>query len=245
MSEGYRGDFQWLVERPIAHRGLHDGIRHVPENSLPAAQAAIEAGYAIECDVQMSASGTPHVFHDAVTDRLTDRQGSFETLSDPEIANLRLAGTDAGIPTVEEFLDLVDGRVPIVMELKGRDPQRDAEFLAKLSPLVAAYRGKLALMSFDHWLIDAMLAMRPADRPIGLTAEGVEEPVLAAHRAIFSLGCDFVSYNLAHLPNGFVDWVRTDRGAPVISWTVKTADEAAHSVRHADQITFEGFAPQQ
>ena len=239
----YTGRLGWMIERPIAHRGLHDGNVAVPENSLPAALAAIAGGYAIECDVQLSAEGTPHVFHDDTLDRLCGRPGRFRDLADADIAALRLAGTDATIATVAAFLAAIDGRVPIVMELKGLGAQADAGYFERLAPVISGYRGDLALMSFDVWLIDQMLAAGH-ERPVGLTAEGTTDKALADHLAVFARGCDFVSYNVHHLPNAFTGTVRRDLRAPVISWTVRTPEDVAQSRAHCDQMTFEGFAPQ-
>ncbi|MBO0664148.1 glycerophosphodiester phosphodiesterase [Jiella sp. CQZ9-1] len=240
----YKGPFRWLVERPIAHRGLHDSNRDIPENSIPAALAAIAAGYAIECDVQMSADGTPHIFHDGTLNRMTGRHAAFATLSDNELAGLTLGRTTATIPTLERFLSLVHGQVPLVVELKGGEKNRDPDYFARVKPLIDAYPGPLALMSFESWLIDQMLADRPVNRPIGLTANGSRAGVLATHRSVFERGCDFVSYDVHDLPNVFVDWVRLERKAPAISWTVRNEAEVQVSGLHADQITFEDFAPQ-
>ena len=245
MTTRYDGPFRWLVERPIAHRGLHDGNRAIPENSIPAALAAIAAGYAIECDLQMSADGTPHVFHDATANRMTGRHAAVAALSDSDLAGLTLGRTTSGIPTLEKFLAVVHGQVPLVVELKGAEKTRDPDYFRRVKPLIDAYPGHLALMSFDEWLIDQMLADRPADRPIGLTADGRRAGLLSAHREIFSRGCDFVSYDVHDLPNAFVDYVRGERQAPAISWTVRNEAEHAVSRLHADQITFEDFAPQQ
>ncbi|MCE7027320.1 glycerophosphodiester phosphodiesterase family protein [Jiella avicenniae] len=245
MTTSYDGPFRWLVERPIAHRGLHDGNRAIPENSVPAALAAIAAGYAIECDVQMSADGTPHVFHDATLNRMTGRHAAVATQSDGDLAGLTLGRSTATIPTLQRFLAVVAGQVPVVIELKSNDKTRDRDYFSRVKPLVDAYSGPLALMSFEDWLVDQMLADRPEGRPIGLTADGRRASVLAAHRTVFERGCDFVSYDVHDLPNGFVGWVREERRAPVISWTVRNEDEYAVSCRHADQITFEDFAPQQ
>ncbi len=78
----------WLTERPIAHRGLHDAAEGVIENTLAAAEAAIAAGFAIECDVQLSADEEVFVFHDETLDRLTDAEGA---LIDKSAAQIRCA----------------------------------------------------------------------------------------------------------------------------------------------------------
>ncbi|MEH6720949.1 MAG: glycerophosphodiester phosphodiesterase family protein [Aurantimonas endophytica] len=239
----FGGGLEWLVRRPIAHRGLHDGNRSIAENSLPAARAAIAAGYAIECDVQLSADGTPYIFHDDTLDRLTGRAGAFRETDDTTLGGLALIAGGAAIPPVADFLALVDGAVPVVMELKGISAEADAGYIERLRPALSGYLGELALMSFDPWLIDQLLEAG-LSYPVGLTAEGTEPEALRRHQEVVERGCDFVSYNVHHLPNEFVQWVRSERGAPVITWTVRSPADAAQSARYADQITFEGFAPQ-
>lgn len=243
MSTHGRSSLSWLTATPIAHRGLHDDNHQVPENSLPAASAAMASGYAIECDVQLSADGTPFIFHDDDLERLTGVRGKFRASSDQFLSGLRLAGTEAAIPSVREFLALVSGRVPIVMELKGLSPDADGDFVERLESIVRSYQGELAFMSFDDWLVRQLIESGTM-RPVGLTAEGQEADVLERHRKVFDLGCAFTSYNIRHLPNNFVDHVRSECDLPVISWTIRTLDDASLSNRLADQMTFEGIAPQ-
>ena len=185
----------WLTARPIAHRGLHDAAKGVIENTLAAAEAAIAAGFAIECDVQISADGQVFVFHDATLDRLTDAQGALIEKSAAKIRSARLLGPAAVdgvadrvgrdqrsrlqgpfIPTFAEFLALVAGRTPVVCELKSRF-DGDWRVADRVAPLAAAYEGPLALKSFDPDLV-AYLRLRwprlgPPERPcpIGIVAE--------------------------------------------------------------------------
>ncbi|MCW4114629.1 glycerophosphodiester phosphodiesterase family protein [Aurantimonas sp. MSK8Z-1] len=233
----------WLTARPIAHRGLHDGNRRVVENSLPAFEAAIASGFAIECDIQISADGVPVIFHDTELDRLTEAMGPLGARDATELTALRLNGGESRLPSLADLFVLTRGRVPLVVEMKGTDRAADTAFVSHLKPLVTAYDGPLALMSFDAWLIEQALAAG-FDVPVGLTAEGTEAAVLAAHRAVYDGGCRFTSYNVHHLPNAFVRYVREECRAPVISWTVRSPEEEAISTAHADQITFEGFLPQ-
>ncbi len=81
----------WLTERPIAHRGLHDAARGVIENTLAAAEAAIAGGFAIECDIQLSADEEVFVFHDETLDRLTDAKGALIEMSAGAIRKARFA----------------------------------------------------------------------------------------------------------------------------------------------------------
>ena len=100
-----------------AHRGLHK--EGVPENSLAAFEDACRAGFGIELDVQLSHDGEVMVFHDYTLIRMTGCDKKLCELDAKELMTLTLAGTDQTIPTLKQVLALVDGRVPLLVELKG------------------------------------------------------------------------------------------------------------------------------
>ena len=103
-----------------AHRGLHDDS--APENSLQAFENACRAGYGIELDVQLSRDGVVMVFHDYSLLRMTGCDKKLSELDATELTALSLKNTAETIPTFEQVLSLVDGRVPLLVELKGVDP---------------------------------------------------------------------------------------------------------------------------
>ena len=118
-------DLSWLTARPIAHRGLHDGNKAVWENTLTAFSRAVEKNYAIECDVLISKDGVPVVLHDADLRRLTGSEGKVCDKTAAQLRKLKVGGTGDHVPSLSEMLDLVKGRVPLVIELKG-DPGHDS-----------------------------------------------------------------------------------------------------------------------
>jgi glycerophosphoryl diester phosphodiesterase len=153
-----------------------------------------------------------------------------------------IGGTKDKIPSLKALLRMVRGRVPLVLELKGRMGD-DEGFASTVLETIEDYRGDVALMSFDTWLLEELKALE-CPVPVGLTAEGTTEAEFAVHRKAMALGLDFISYNIAHLPNAFIDAERA-RHLPVISWTIRTPAQAAHSRQYADQMTFEGFDPRE
>ncbi|WP_027232600.1 glycerophosphodiester phosphodiesterase [Phyllobacterium sp. UNC302MFCol5.2] len=231
----------WLKDVPIAHRGLHDLNKTRWENTLSAFEAAASARYAIECDVHLSADGKAIVFHDGTLDRLIGRQGNIDEVTVEAARALRVGGTDDHVPTLVEALELIDGRVPIVIELKGI-PGRDDGLVKAVASDLAGYAGKAAIMSFDHHLIRLFDTDAPGI-PAGLTAEGLRDADLEAHFSMLAHEIDFVSYNVHHLDNRFVKFVRGKLGLPVISWTARSLADKATSDAYVDQITFEGFDP--
>ncbi|RWK98606.1 MAG: glycerophosphodiester phosphodiesterase, partial [Mesorhizobium sp.] len=144
-------DLSWLTARPIAHRGLHDMNKSRWENTLSAFAAAAERGYAIECDVHLSSDRIPVIIHDSDLKRLTGQDGFVWQRTAAEMTALKIGGTSDRLPTLQQALDLVDGRVPVVVELKGV-PGRDEGLVESVGKMLKNYRGKAAIMSFDHWL---------------------------------------------------------------------------------------------
>jgi glycerophosphoryl diester phosphodiesterase len=234
-------DLSWLTAQPIAHRGLHDMNRGRWENTLAAFRAAVEHGYAIECDVHLSGDGVPVVFHDDVLYRLTGADGAVWQRTAAELSALSVGGTVERIPTLDEMLALVGGAVPLVIEIKGI-AGHDAGLVDQVVRHLRGYRGQAALMSFDHWIIRE-LARKAEGFPIGLTAEGESDSALEAHFSMLGHHIAFVSYAVAHLPNPFISFVRQRLSMPVVTWTVRNQADLEKSYRYADQITFEGFSP--
>lgn len=234
-------DISWLTARPIAHRGFHDLNDKRWENTLSAFSAAIERGYAIECDVHLSADGVPIVIHDDDLRRLTGTEGFVWQRTAAEMAQLRIGGTDDHPPTLRELLDLVDGRVPLVVEIKGT-PGHDAGLVKAVGRLLKRYEGQVAIMSFDHWLIREFETEAPGI-PGGLTAYGTANHETEAHFSMLAHGIAFTSYAAGDLPNRFVSFVREKLGMPVITWTIRDQPAIDLTFKYADQMTFEGFEP--
>jgi glycerophosphoryl diester phosphodiesterase len=234
-------DLAWLTARPIAHRGYHDLNRKCWENTLSAFDAAIEHDFAIECDVHLSKDGVPIVFHDLELKRLTGEQGSLVERTAAELGRMRIGGTKDHVPTLEEMLGRVAGRVPIVIELKGIEGHDDG-LVAKVSALLADYDGRAAIMSFNHWLVREFAEQAPGV-PGGLTAFSAKPEHLELHFSMLAHGIAFASFFALDLPNPFTVMLREKLAMPVITWTVR--DRASYDLTksHADQMTFEGFDP--
>ena len=234
-------DLKALLAQPVAHRGLHDGNKLVWENTLSAFQRAIDGGFAIECDLQYVSDAVPVVFHDDDMERLCNIKADIREKTTSELSLISIGGTKDKVPSLKKLLDLVKGRVPLVLELKGREGD-DEGFASSVLEVIEDYAGPIALMSFDHWLLRDLKSLE-CPRPVGLTAEGVKLEDFAVHEEVMKLGLDFISYNIMHLPNDYITLQRS-KGLPILTWTVRNAQQAAHSAIHAEQITFEGFEPQ-
>lgn len=246
----------WLTQRPIAHRGLHDSAKGVIENTLAAAEAAIAASFAIECDIQPSADGEAIVFHDETLDRLTSASGLLSALSAAEIARLRIEGSDEPPPAFAAFLERVAGRTPIICELKSRF-DGDWRIADRAAALAALYDGPLAFKSFDQDLAAYLRLRRPHTRsgepcPVGVLAQAsYDDPAFDVltdeqkrdwtdfdHYDIARP--DFLSWNVDDLPHKIPFLVKQLTGAPVLAWTVRDARQREAARFWADQMVFDG-----
>ncbi|MEJ0013123.1 MAG: glycerophosphodiester phosphodiesterase family protein [Bauldia sp.] len=242
----------WLTRRPIAHRGYHDIAAGRIENTLSAAEAAIRHNFPIECDLQRTSDDRVVVFHDDTLERLTTSSGPVERKPLSELRAATFRGGDARIPTLEELLDLVDGRVPLVIELKsGFTGDRRLE--AATAAILTEYTGPAVVMSFDPASMTAMRRLAPG-LPRGMLGDrfkAADWPMLSALQrwtfATFAMAPavlpSFVSYHVGSLPASPPLALRHFFGLPLITWTVRTARDREIAKAWADQITFEGFDP--
>ncbi len=251
-------DMSLLLARPIAHRGLHNETLGIIENSLGAARAAIANGYAIECDVQLSADGDALVFHDDTLERLTNAEGPVIAKTASELTRLALKGSEESPPLFSQLLDAVGGRTPIVVELKSRF-DGDLALARRVAELVAGYSGPLALESFDPdpiaFLREKCGPLGTGHIPLGMVAQAsysVEDwPQLTDRRRLELTHWlhfphtqpEFLSFNVDDLPNAVPFLLREGLKLPITVWTVHGAAQAAAARQWADQIVFEGFAP--
>lgn len=249
-----RGDAPaWLVERPIAHRGWHDRAAGRIENSRSAASAAVAGGYAIECDVQLTADGDAVVFHDATLDRLTAESGAVSSRRAAELGAVTLSGSRDAIPTLAGILALIDRRVPLICEVKSLF-DGDMRLADRALAIAAVYGGPLAFKSFDP-LVVAHLRGRGSPHPLGLVAEArYDDPEwahvspearrgMAAMSHVAETRPDFLSYRVHDLPHAVPQLFRVALGLPVMAWTVRTPEQRQRAATWADQMVFEGFTP--
>lgn len=243
-----------FLNLPLAHRGLHSP--GMPENSMAAFRAAIDAGYGIECDIQATADGQAVVFHDYDLSRLADDKGFVADLPLVALQGFRLLGSEQQIPTLRQLLDEVAGRVPLLIEIKDQDGRLGAN-VGSLQDEVArelqGYQGPVAVMSFNPYAVADFRAAAPGIT-VGLTTCGYlpeEWPMLddemcehLAQIADFdSVGAEFISHDHDDLGNPAV-LALAARDVPVLCWTIRSAEAEARARRVAQNITFEDYLPE-
>lgn len=217
-----------------AHRGLHSET--VPENSLKAFQNAVDNGYGIELDVQLSKDGEVMVFHDYTLIRMTGVEKKLNELTKDELKTLSLKNTTETIPTFDEVLTLVDGKIPILIELKGED--FDTRLCEKVADRLKEYNGKYCIESFNPLLIKKMKKFLPnvfygqlytnVCRDHGVNLINLLLTCMALN--VISRP-DFIAYNKADRNSLPVKLTTQFYKAPRFVWTVKTPEEheKAHS----------------
>jgi glycerophosphoryl diester phosphodiesterase len=244
---GGRRAVPWLCGRAFAHRGLHDPAKGLPENSLAALEAAVDSGYGIELDVRALASGEPVVFHDATLARMTGRTGRIDALARGDLADLRLSGTRERIPLLAQALDLVAGRVPLLVEVKNEGQPGALERAVR--DLLADYAGPFAVISFNPFTLGWFRRKAPAairgQTSALFRGRGRGRWRKFAHRD-FLLNVvsrpDFLLYEIDGLPRVSVGLLR-GLGWPVVTYTVTTQAELAKARAFADNFVFEGLRP--
>ena len=233
---------KWYCKYKIAHRGLHN--KEFPENSLGAFENACNLGFAIELDVHALADGTVAVFHDQNTLRMCgiDRDIGLLTLDD--LPKFKLLNSKYTIPTLAEVLDLVNGRVPIMIELKPASRKEKLE--QKTYDIIKDYKGELAVKSFNPFSI-AWFKKHANHIPRGLLSSFFEHDNLpwiykTVLKKLLLFGMcqpDFISYNVQNIPNKYV----ARKKVPVITWTVNSKDLENKIKKFVDSVVFEGYVP--
>jgi glycerophosphoryl diester phosphodiesterase len=243
----------WLTARPVAHRGLHDIARGIVENMPGAFEAAIAGNYAIETDLQLSADGEAMVHHDDVLGRLNEGSGALLSKTAAELRAVPFKNTSERMISLGDLCALVDGRVPLMIEVKSHFDD-DRKLVARMAEVLRTYSGPAAVMSFDP---DQVLAMREIipERPRGIIAQRsyddddwtkltpAQRDGMLHLRHAFRTRPHFVSFWINQLPAP-APWIaRHIFGLPLLTWTVRTPEQRERAARYSDQIVFEGFDP--
>lgn len=248
-----QADLSQMEGYHYAHRGYHDGNVAVPENSLAAFQAAVDAGYGIELDIQLSSDKIPMVFHDADLQRACGVEGKIWDYTREELQQMKLFGTEETIPTLEEVLALIDGQVPILVEYKM--DKVDTDVCAYSHELLKNYDGPYAVQSFHPFAL-FWYRRNASDVPRGILSKNfLREAQENGEKATV---VDFLTTNLMLNVISYPDFIAYDyqdadyfalnlcrlMGAKTSTWTLKDPAHYEQVKGQFDLYTFEGFALQ-
>ena len=244
-----RPDHSHLMGVPYAHRGFHDNNTDAPENSMKAFRKAIDRGYGIELDVQLSKDQIPVIFHDETLKRLCGADGKVRDYTYQELQQFTLGNSKEHIPLLEDFLTLVDGRVPLIIEIKVHE--RASRVCTAADKLIHRYKGPYCIESFHPFALNWYRRNRP-EVVRGQLSSNFREPGKREHAAMFLvhhlllnfLGRpDFIAYN--HLyKNNFSRKLCTGLfGALRVAWTIRSRKQMNQAKDGFSLFIFEGFVP--
>lgn len=254
-----------------AHRGLHNNASEAPENSMAAFKKAVDAGYGIECDVQLSKDGVPVIFHDFTlariaryaegkvpADAVRNDDGSFGVKGKvidytyDELMEFHLLDSEEKIPRFEDFLRLVDGKVPLIIELKIE--LMDLSVCPKVDELLSGYNGVYCIESFNPLGVYWYRKNRPQvlrgqlsdsfhrDKP-----EEFKGPLyFALTNLLFNIlgRPDFIAFNHKYSDCVSFNLCRSFYGALTAAWTIKSQEELNRAQRKFDIMIFDSFIPE-
>ncbi len=243
-------DFSKFINRDYAHRGLHDNKSAAPENSLKAIRKAVDLGYGIEFDIQLSKDDIPVVFHDFNLKRVCRLDAKVEDLNYSELIELKLFNSSERVPTLTEVLEIVDGKVPIIVEFKS-NKNTDTKVCDIAAPLLDEYKGDYMIESFNPFPVLWYKKNRPGVIRGQLSSNFLKERknsfildfMLTNLMFNFLNKPDFIAYhhpdknNLSLFVNKFLFRTLT------VTYTVKSQDEYEKNKDFFDLLIFEGFIP--
>ena len=221
----------------FAHRGLHDSEK--AENSLSAFAAAVECGYGIELDVRLSKDGELVVFHDDTLDRMTEARGRVDSFTAEELSRLHLGGTGDGVPTFREVLKIVDGKVPLLVEMKEQVGKYGVA--KKTAEMLKEYNGEYIVESFNPLALQYFGRLMPDVAKGLLCCNYLKNPktrniqTFAVQNMLMNVYCkpDFIAYSHKDWKDAGLTMVRTFYPkTPLVCWTLTSPEDEAAAAKH-------------
>jgi len=234
----------------IAHRGLFDNDTDHPENSLAAFSRAVEAGYGIELDVQLTKDAKLVVFHDPDLKRMCGEDVALSELTYKELRTRRLGKSDETIPLFQQVLDVIGGRVPLVTEIKSGFRLIDTCRLTDAT--LSRYDGVYCVESFDPRALMWYRWRRPDVLRGQLADDFSEEPATGVVPVDWALSNmvlnpvtwpDFIAFDHLYPDARALRFWRDVLGCTMVAWTIKSQDELDAARSTFDVFIFDSFIP--
>ncbi|MBR6811974.1 MAG: glycerophosphodiester phosphodiesterase [Oscillospiraceae bacterium] len=237
------------MENYVAHRGFFNNI-DVPENSLEAFALAVMGGYGIELDVQLTRDNKLVVFHDEELERMCGSKGKLWQKNYDEIKNLRLLGTEHTIPLLCDVLSLVDGKVPLIVEIKSEG--RYIECSRLTNELLKTYKGEFCIESFHPLVVRWFKKHSPHIIRGQLSTDHIKDGERGSTVGRFLLSNlvfnflskpDFIAFNHLH-KRMFSFRLCKKLYAPVtVAWTIKSEEQLRNAKDSFEVFIFDSFVP--
>ena len=236
----------WILNRPVAHRGLHNIEEGIPENSMGAFQAAVAAGHPIELDVHLTTDGRIFILHDFNTQRVCGRDFNVSGMRSDMLKDFRLMGTEFTLPLLDDVLAEVKGQVPILIEIKS-ESVHVGPLEEKLHETFKKDKGEVAIESFNPLSIRYMRKKDP-EYIIGQLSydfkgkDNIPGPVrklLENCRLNFLSHPDFIAYDIKNMPRPFLKTLEDGSKTALLGWTIRTQEDRSFAESHCDNYIFE------
>lgn len=232
-----------------AHRGLHDNKTGAPENSMTAFQKAVDAGYGIELDVQLTKDGIPVIFHDFTLERMCGVSGKIDAMTYEQLQKLSLVQTNEKIPTLKEFLDMVAGRVPLIVELKIE--WTNLSLCPVVQKMLTEYQGVYCIESFNPLALlwyrrhhkDVMRGQLSTNFRHDGNYKNVLYFLLTHLLTNWATSPDFIAYNCQFKEEPGRRICRKLYKNLSVAWTVKSQKQLESLKKDFDLFIFDSFIP--
>ena len=244
-----RPDTSFFNKKYFAHRGLHDNAGDAPENSMAAFRKAVEAGYGMELDVQMTRDGVPVIFHDSKLGRMCGVGGEIGDYTYEELKQFTLADSRERIPRLEDLLLMVGGRVPLIVEIK--TDKADVSCCEVIDKALRTYGGEYCIESFNplvlFWFRRHHNEVVRGQLSTNFRRDGESKVVFSV--ALTHLLCnfvgrpDFIAYNKEFMKEPGRKICRKLFQCPAAAWTVRSFEELEKARGEFDLFIFESFMP--
>lgn len=238
----------WLLATPVAHRGFHNASAGIAENSLSAFQAACEHGLPIEFDIRFSRDEIPMVFHDVDLARMTNQTELVSDLDAISLQETQLKNSSDTIPSLTRVLEVVAGRVPLIIEVKPTSLNR-AKSIKILQSILVGYTGKFCIQSFDPFILIEFAKTSPH---IIRGQLGMRNP--PAHMSVYRKFMlrhmllnpiskpDYIGYDIRDIETLPIQKYKK-KSIPLLAWTIKNESDIEKARLYADNVIFEDLAP--
>lgn len=242
--------WQHLTGWDYAHRGLYDNEHGIPENSMAAFRRAVDKGYGIELDVHLTADNQLVVFHDDTLTRMCGMNKKISSFLYSDLMQLRLLGTEEGIPLFKDVLELIDGKVPLIIELKV-DGSNQNLLCPLVWQLLSRYKGDYCIESFHPFVLQWFKRHEPQVVRGQLSCNFFKENphcdivlfLMSNLMTNFFTHPDFIAYKYLDLDNLAVIYNRKLFHIMTVVWTIPGKPTYDRFKNKVDAMIFEGFEP--
>lgn len=235
----------WIVKEPIAHRGLFN--ENIPENSISAFKNAIKNNISIELDVVALSDGTPVVFHDSKLARMTGQDGFISNCSLDDIKNLNLLKTNESIPTLKQALDVIAGKVPVLIEIKNFGNVGSLE--KEVWKLLQSYNGEYAVASYNPYTLEWFKNNAPQIKRCQVASFFKNKEITGIRRFYLKRMSfnkkisepHFILYSADDMPNKYTK--KYFGQIPVLTFTIRNSESENLVKEFSDNFLFDSYIP--